>query len=171
MRVTAEHTHNRWHPDIPPAAHVRPGDVLTLECRDGLDGQLTPASTHADCGGLDLGGAHPLTGPVFVEGASPGDVLEVELLEYETPDFGVNAVIPAFGLLAAGIAHEVGNPLAGISSLIQMIRRKDHNPYTNEKLELDERQLGRIQRTIRELVEELIAEELDKARAEVAAKP
>ena len=47
----------------------------------------------------------------------------------------------AFGLLAAGIAHEVGNPLAGISSLIQMIRRKDHNPYTNEKLELAERQL------------------------------
>jgi two-component system NtrC family sensor kinase len=59
----------------------------------------------------------------------------------------------AFGLLAAGIAHEVGNPLAGISSLIQMIRRKDSNPYTNEKLELAERQLGRIQRTVRELVD------------------
>ena len=59
----------------------------------------------------------------------------------------------AFGLLAAGIAHEVGNPLAGISSLIQMIRRKDPNPYTNEKLELAERQLVRIQRTIRELVD------------------
>ena len=59
----------------------------------------------------------------------------------------------AFGLLAAGIAHEVGNPLAGISSLIQMIRRKDPNPYTNDKLELAERQLGRIQRTIRELVD------------------
>ena len=59
----------------------------------------------------------------------------------------------AFGLLAAGIAHEVGNPLAGISSLIQMIRRKDPNPYTNEKLELAERQLGRIQRTIREVVD------------------
>jgi signal transduction histidine kinase len=59
----------------------------------------------------------------------------------------------AFGLLAAGIAHEVGNPLAGISSLIQIIRRKDPNPYTNDKLELAERQLGRIQRTIRELVD------------------
>jgi signal transduction histidine kinase len=59
----------------------------------------------------------------------------------------------AFGLLSAGIAHEVGNPLAGISSLIQMIRRKDSNPYTNEKLELAERQLVRIQRTIRELVD------------------
>ncbi len=53
----------------------------------------------------------------------------------------------AFGLLAAGIAHEVGNPLAGISSLIQMIRRRDPEPYTDEKLQLAESQLGRIQRT------------------------
>ena len=59
----------------------------------------------------------------------------------------------AFGLLSAGIAHEVGNPLAGISSLMQMIRRKNADPYTNDKLQLAERQLGRIQRTIRELVD------------------
>jgi len=59
----------------------------------------------------------------------------------------------AFGLLAAGIAHEVGNPIAGISSLIQMIRRRDPEPYTNEKLQLAESQLGRIQRTVRELVD------------------
>jgi len=59
----------------------------------------------------------------------------------------------AFGLLAAGIAHEVGNPIAGISSLIQMIRRRDPEPYTNDKLQLAESQLGRIQRTVRELVD------------------
>ena len=59
----------------------------------------------------------------------------------------------AFGLLAAGIAHEVGNPLAGISSLIQMIRRRDPEPYTNDKLALAESQLGRIQRTIRDLID------------------
>ncbi len=100
MRIPAEHLHNRWHPDIPPVAHVRPGDVVTLECRDGLDGQLTRDSVHADCGGLDLGGAHPLTGPLFVDEAEPGDVLEIEILDYKTPDFGVNAVIPGFGFLA-----------------------------------------------------------------------
>ena len=70
-----------------------------FETRDGLDGQLTRDSRHADCGTLDLGLGHPLTGPVFVEGAAPGDVLAVEILGYETPSFGVNCVIPGFGFL------------------------------------------------------------------------
>jgi formamidase len=81
-------------------ATVRPGDVVTLETRDGLDGQLTRSSTHADCDEPDLGTAHPLTGPLFVDGAEPGDVLEVEVVAYETPGFGVNCVIPGFGFLA-----------------------------------------------------------------------
>src|SRR6185312_2326801 len=53
-----------------------------------------------DAGRLDLGLGHPLTGPVYVAGAEPGDVLEVELLRYETDDFGTTAVIPGFGYLA-----------------------------------------------------------------------
>ncbi len=100
MRIPATAAHNRWHPDLEPVAAVRPGDVLTLETRDGIDGQLTNTSTHADCGTLELGLGHPLTGPVFVDGAEPGDVLEVELLRYETPDVGFNGVIPGFGFLA-----------------------------------------------------------------------
>ncbi len=59
----------------------------------------------------------------------------------------------AFGLLAAGIAHEVGNPLAALSSLVQMLQRRGPDPYTSEKLELAGRQLQRIERTIRELVD------------------
>jgi two-component system, NtrC family, sensor kinase len=59
----------------------------------------------------------------------------------------------AFGLLAAGIAHEVGNPLAALSSLVQMLQRRNPDPYTTEKLDLADRQLDRIQRTIRELVD------------------
>ena len=59
----------------------------------------------------------------------------------------------AFGLLAAGIAHEVGNPLAALSSLVQMLQRRKPDAYTAEKLDLAGRQLKRIQRTIHELVD------------------
>lgn len=59
----------------------------------------------------------------------------------------------AFGLLAAGIAHEVGNPLAAISSLVQMLKRRQNDAYTGERLELVDDQLHRIQRTLRELVD------------------
>jgi formamidase len=92
--------HNRWHPDLEPAVRIVEGEELRLECEDGLAGQLTHESTHADAGRLDLGLGHPLAGPVYVEGAEPGDVLEVEFVSYEPANFGVTAVIPGFGFLA-----------------------------------------------------------------------
>ena len=73
----------------------------------------------------------------------------------------------AFGLLAAGIAHEVGNPLAALSSLVQMLQRRDPDPYTAEKLQLAGNQLDRIQRTIRELVEFSRPASVSRARVHV----
>jgi formamidase len=92
--------HNRWHPDIPPAFAVAPGEELLLECEDGVAGLLTRESTHADCERLDRGLAHPLTGPVEIAGALPGDVLEVAFLDYRPADFAVTPVFPGFGFLA-----------------------------------------------------------------------
>jgi len=59
----------------------------------------------------------------------------------------------AFGLLAAGIAHEVGNPLTSISSMVQMLQHRESDPYTLNKLALVSGQLQRIRGTLRELIE------------------
>jgi signal transduction histidine kinase len=59
----------------------------------------------------------------------------------------------AFGLLAAGIAHEVGNPLTSISSMVQILQRRDSDPYTLNKLALVSGQLQRIRGILRELIE------------------
>jgi formamidase len=100
LTAQAESGHNRWHPDIPPLLECDPGDEVVLETRDALDGQLTPDTTLAQVAQLDLGVVHPLTGPVYVAGAEPGDLLEVDILEVAPEPFGFTAQIPGFGFLA-----------------------------------------------------------------------
>ena len=79
MTISASAAHNRWHPELEPVAHAEPGELITLETRDGLDGQLTRESLHVDCATLDPGLGHPLTGPVFVEAPGPlGRILETD---------------------------------------------------------------------------------------------
>ncbi len=73
--------HNRWHPDIPPILEIDPGEEVVLETRDASDGQIKPNMTVDDLHGLDAKVAHPLTGPGYVKGAAPGDLLEIEYLD------------------------------------------------------------------------------------------
>src|SRR5262249_52998148 len=101
----APRVHNRWQRDLEPLAEVDVDEEVRLETEDGLAGQLTRESTHADAGRLNLGLGHPLAGPLYVRGAEPGDVLEVQFLEYETADFGSTAVIPGLGYLADLFPH------------------------------------------------------------------
>ena len=75
LKEEAHKGHNRWHPDIPPILEAEPGEEVVLETRDASDGQIKPQMTVADLEGLDTKVAHPLTGPVYVNGASPGDLL------------------------------------------------------------------------------------------------
>ena len=91
--------HNRWHPDIPPLAEVEPGQVVGLETRDAFDGFVTPATTAEDLRNANLGVVHPLTGPVYVKGAEPGDVLEVTLVAVDPQPFGFTVQVPGFGFL------------------------------------------------------------------------
>lgn len=73
--------HNRWHPDIPPAASVRPGSEFRMECREWTDGQIGNNDSAKDVADVDLTKAHMLSGPIAVEGAEPGDLLVVDLLD------------------------------------------------------------------------------------------
>jgi formamidase len=91
--------HNRWHPDLPAVARIRPGDELILETRDALDGQIGPGSTIETVAAMDSNVVHPLTGPIHVEGSRPGDLLEVEIVDIVPDDFGYTTQSTAFGFL------------------------------------------------------------------------
>ena len=91
--------HNRFHPDITPVAEVGEGEEVALETRDALDGQLGPGTTVADFPSLDVGAVHPLTGPVFVKGAAPGDILEIEFTDVIAQPVAFSAIMPGLGFL------------------------------------------------------------------------
>jgi formamidase len=93
--------HNRWHPAIAPVAWANPGDVVVFETRDAFDNQFNFDTKPADVAGADASRIHPLTGPLYVNGAGPGDVLEVTLLSIQPgPDrFGYTVLFPGFGFL------------------------------------------------------------------------
>ena len=91
--------HNRFHPDLPPVVEISEGEEVALETRDALDGQLKPGTTVADFPSLDAGAVHPLTGPVFVKGAVPGDILEIEFTDIIAQPVAFSAIIPGLGFL------------------------------------------------------------------------
>ncbi len=90
---------NRYHPAIPPAATAAPGDHIILHTRDALDSDLTLDSNADDLAALDLNLVHPMTGPIFIEGAERGDVLAVTLLDIEPDQYGYTVIVPGFGFL------------------------------------------------------------------------
>jgi formamidase len=91
--------HNRWHPDIAPILTINSGDIVKIQTRDALDGAITQASTSDDISRLNLKRVHPLTGPIFVADAQPGDVLEVTILEVACEPFGYTFLLPGSGPL------------------------------------------------------------------------
>ena len=78
--------HNRWHADIPPAVSVKPGDVFRADCREWFDGAIKNDDSADDVRNAPLAGVHVLSGPFRVEGAEPGDLLVVDILEIDACD-------------------------------------------------------------------------------------
>lgn len=98
-------SHNRLWPDLEPVLAVDSGEELELDVRDGMDGQLAAARDSAALRELDFDSNHPLTGPIALRGAQPGDVAVIEPLAIEPRGPGTTAVIPSFGLLGERFAQ------------------------------------------------------------------
>jgi acetamidase/formamidase len=99
-RHTIHEHHFGWDHSCAPVVRIAPGETLEFDVSDAAAGQLSETSTVADVARLDFSKINPVTGPVFVDGAQPGDVLKVTLLSFVPSGWGWTANIPGFGLLA-----------------------------------------------------------------------
>jgi acetamidase/formamidase len=91
--------HHVWDNALEPALAIRSGDVVHFQTPDGSDGQLPPGCPPEDLLTLDPARVYPLAGPVHVDGAQPGDALEVEILTMEPGAWGWCGIVPGLGLL------------------------------------------------------------------------
>ena len=99
LRDQPDTGHNRWHPDVPPILEVGENENVIIETRDASDGQVTPDTVAADFERMDQKVSHPLTGPICVKGAKPGDLLEVEYVDIFPQPYGWTRFRPNAGFL------------------------------------------------------------------------
>jgi len=100
MHLKRTQTHGLWDHSIAPVIRIAPGDTIEVELENASGGQLAADSPASALATLDFGRINPVTGPIFVEGAKPGDALVVEILSLDVDAWGWTANIPGFGLLA-----------------------------------------------------------------------
>jgi len=103
-------------PLVKPVATVKPGEVVEVETWDCFANLVTPNQTLKDV--LESGPRpfdNPVTGPMYIEGAEPGDVLVIEVIDVSIPDTGVTAVVPGFGGLEGWL--EASPPLTKFSKI------------------------------------------------------
>jgi hypothetical protein len=92
-----------WDQSIPPLFSVDPGEICTIECLDASGGQIDPLTSVSEdllAKNFDVSKLNPLHGPIYVNGASVGDTLEVEIVKIQTGTWGWTGIIPNFGLLS-----------------------------------------------------------------------
>src|SRR4051812_36996524 len=95
-----DHHHNKFDNSIKPALTIESGDTIVFDCEEGTGGQITRQSTIETLKEMDSGAIHHLTGPIAITGAEPGDVIEIEILEFEHKGWGWTGIFPELGLLA-----------------------------------------------------------------------
>jgi acetamidase/formamidase len=98
-RLSAEPTHSRWNRALEPRLTIAEGDTVHMSCLDASGGQVNPGTSVEDFLAIDRGRIHALTGPIWIEGAEPGDVLEIQVLRVEHLGWGWSSVIPGLGFL------------------------------------------------------------------------
>lgn len=98
-RLTAEPTHSVWDRSLQPRLNIHPGDEVQFECVDASGGQVKPGMTTTEYLTIDRTRIHALTGPIWIEGAAPGDVLQVEVLATRHAGWGWTSVVEGLGLL------------------------------------------------------------------------
>ncbi|HSN31780.1 MAG TPA: acetamidase/formamidase family protein [Ideonella sp.] len=103
--IHKNHIHHGWNNAFEPVLRIAPGETIEFETVDASSGQLTRGSTSADVEKLDLGRVNPVTGPVWIDGAEPGDALKVTVLSLRPSGWGWTGNIPGFGLLTDQFPH------------------------------------------------------------------
>lgn len=98
--IHSVHSHFGWDNRFAPVERVAPGTTLEFHCHDSSNGYFTPDSVTADVASMPFDKINPVTGPIFIEGAMPGDVVKVTIDSFKPSGFGWTANIPGFGLLA-----------------------------------------------------------------------
>lgn len=97
--LSAAPTHSRWNRHLKPRLTIAPGDTVHLECQDASGAQVRPGMTLPEYLAIDRDRIHALTGPIFVEGAEPGDILQIDILEVAHKGWGWSSVISGLGFL------------------------------------------------------------------------
>jgi acetamidase/formamidase len=97
--LAAQPIHSVWDRSLEPRLRIEPGDQVQIECVDSSGGQVRPGMTLADFLTIDRSHIHALTGPIWINGAEPGDVLEVEVLSTRHGGWGWSSVIQGSGFL------------------------------------------------------------------------
>jgi acetamidase/formamidase len=97
--LSAEPTHSVWDRTLAPRLRVEPGGEVTFECIDSSGGQVQPGMSVSEFLTIDRTRIHALTGPVWVEGAEPGDVLQIDVLATRHGGWGWSSVLEGLGFL------------------------------------------------------------------------